>query len=108
MKNTFNNGQVKVLVYRERDADIWYASALEFNLTIDGTDKSAVLIELQQAIHDYIVSAREIGDVSLLNQEPDPELTELWNINVLSQVPQDATPSPYVTTFAGIEKLSFA
>lgn len=108
MKNTFSYGQVKVLVYRERDSDIWYASALDFNLTIDGTDKSAVLIELQQAIHDYIISAREIGDVSLLNQDPDPELLQLWNTNLLPNILSRPIESPYVATFAGIETLSFA
>ena len=107
MKNTFKNGQVKVLVYRERDTNIWYASALEFNLTIDGDDRSAVLIELQTAINDYIASAREIGDESLLNQDPDPELIDLWNANLLPTGMPSEIVSPYVTAFAGVETLSF-
>lgn len=108
MQNTFDQGKIRVLVYRERDADVWYASALEFNLTIDGNDKTAVFIELNQAIRDYLQSAREIGDVSLLNQEPDPELLAMWHANIQNSIKEEKTSSPYVTAFAGLETLSFA
>ena len=110
MKNTFEQGKIKVLVYKERENDIWYATALEFNLTIDGTDKSAVFVELDQSVRDYLVSAKDIGDVSLLNQEPDPELLSMWNANIKNSSEEEKTeaPSPYITAFAGLETLSFA
>jgi hypothetical protein len=108
MTNTFKKGSVKVLVYQERSTNIWYASALEFNLTFDGNDKKSVLSELQLAISDYITSAREIGDESLLNQEPDPELLALWEADIHQEISEEATPSPYITAFAGVENLSFA
>lgn len=109
MKNTFTEGQIRVLVYKERDADVWYASALEFNLTIDGNDRSAVFVELDQAIRDYIQSAREIGDVSILNQEPDPELLMMWNTNIGNDNEiKESISSPYITAFAGVETLAFA
>ncbi len=109
MKNTFTHGQIKVLIYKERESDVWYASALEFNLTVDGNDRSAVFVELDQAIRDYIQSAREIGDVSILNQEPDPELAAMWNANI-QNTPEtnESVTSPYITAFAGVETLAFA
>jgi hypothetical protein len=105
MKNTFTNGQVRVLVYQEKGTSAWYATALELNLTIDGDDRTVVQIELQQAIVDYIHSAQQIGDVSLLNQEPDPELLALWQANIAEQ---QSIASPYVAAFAGVERLVFA
>ena len=108
MKNTFSHGQIKVLVYKERESDIWYASALEFNLTIDGTDKTAVFVELDSAIKEYLQSAQEIGDMSLLNQEPDPELLAMWNANIGITPMQDSVASPYIASFAGTETLAFA
>jgi hypothetical protein len=108
MKNNFSNGKIRVLVYKERDGDVWYATALEFNLTIDGNDKKAVFIELDQAVRDYLKSAKEIGDISLLNQEPDPELVAMWNANIQNTVVENEKISPsYITAFAGLETLSF-
>ncbi len=72
--NTFENGQVKILVYRDNVEGIWYGSILEFNLTIDGDDKNTVMLELDRAMKEYIQSAWEIGSVDPLNQLPDPEL----------------------------------
>lgn len=77
--NTFENGQVKILVYRDNADGIWYGSALEFNLTIDSDDKNTVMLELDRAMNEYIQSAWEIGSVDPLNQLPDPELLSLWN-----------------------------
>jgi hypothetical protein len=106
MKNTFSQGSIRVLIYKEKDQDIWYASALEFNLTVDGNDKSMVFLEIQQAIHDYVASAKEIGDVSLLNQDPDPELLVLWDMGISAQISPIA--SPYVTFSASVENFTFA
>ncbi len=103
MKNTFTKGQVKVLVYKEKEGNVWYATALEFNLTVDGDDKSTVLIELQQAIIDYMQSAREVGDDALLNQDPDPELLAIWEASVYSKA---SAPSPYTPAFAGVEQIA--
>lgn len=102
--NTFDLGQVRVLVYRDEAEDVWYASALELNLTIDGTDKNAVFLELNHAIAEYHRSAEEIGDVALLNQTPDPELVALWDACIQN------TPivSPYTSYFAGRESLQYA
>lgn len=106
MKNTFSQGSIRVLIYKEKDQDVWYATALEFNLTIDGNDKSTVFLEIQQAIHEYVASAKEIGDVALLNQEPDPELLALWDMGISAQtVP---VTSPYVTFSASVENFTFA
>lgn len=103
MENTFNKGQVKVLVYQEKESGTWYASALEFNLTVDSDDKSVALFELHNAITSYIESAEEIGDVRLLNQDPDPELLQLWNSRI-SNTPEPIE-SPYISFSASVETL---
>lgn len=103
--NTFEKGQVRILVYRDEAEDIWYGTALEFNLTIDGDDKNTVMLELDRAIREYIRSAREIGSVELLNQEPDPELAALWQARIDNR--QDTIESPYTPYFAGRESLSY-
>lgn len=101
--NTFERGQVKILVYRDNTEGVWYASALEFNLTIDGDDKNTVLLELDRAIKDYVTSAREIGDSNLLNQEPDPELLNLWEMRIQNR--QEEIFSPYTPFLAATETL---
>lgn len=101
--NTFNKGQVRVVVYKERDNEVWYATALELNLTVDSDNKSSVVLELEQAVVDYIQSAQEIGDVTLLNQTPDPEILELWEKRMNNQT--DSIESPYIPFSASIERL---
>ncbi len=104
--NTFEQGQVRVLIYRDEAEGVWYGSALEFNLTIDGDDKNTVFLELDRVVKEYVRSAQEIGSVQLLNQEPDPELLALWE----SRIENRATnvESPYTPYFAGSESLVYA
>lgn len=102
--NTFEKGTVKILLYKDTESGVWYGSALEFNLTVDGDDREVVFLELSRAIKDYIVSAREIGSVALLNQEADPELLALWHAH--SENRTLATPSPYMPSFAGTESIA--
>lgn len=103
MLNTFENGQLRVLVYKEKDNDVWYATALELNLTVDSVDKASVTLELYQAIGDYIQSAKEVGDETLLNQVPDPEIVALWKQRISNEVP--LVGSPYIPFSASVEKL---
>lgn len=104
--NTFERGQVRILIYRDEVEGIWYGTALEFNLTIDGDDKGTVTLELDRAIKEYLQSAREIGSVELLNQEPDPELLALWHDRIENK--EQTTESLYTTYFAGSESLVYA
>ena len=104
--NTFERGQIKVLIYRDKVEGVWYGSALEFNLTVDGEDKNSVVLELDRAVKEYLQSARELGSVGLLNQEPDPELVNLWEARI--QDKEDDVSSPYTPYFAGRESLVYA
>lgn len=104
--NTFDSGQVKVLIYRDKVEDIWYGTALEFNLTIDGDDKSTVLLELDRSIKEYVQSARELNAAELLNQEPDPELLTLWQTQIENK--PSSVASPYAPLFAGSTALAYA
>jgi hypothetical protein len=104
--NTFKEGQIKVLIYRDKAEGVWYGSALEFNLTVDGDDKNSVVLELDRAVKEYIKSASELGAVELLNQEPDPELVDLWEARIQNKT--DDLSSPYTPFFAGRESLVYA
>ncbi len=104
--NTFEQGQIKVLIYRDKIKSVWYGSALEFNLTVDGEDKNSVVLELDRAVKEYVKSASELGAVDLLNQEPDPELVELWEAVIQNK--EKNVDSPYISFFAGRESLVYA
>jgi hypothetical protein len=103
--NTFGKGQIKVLIYRDNAEGVWYGSALEFNLTVDGDDKNSVVLELDRAVKEYIKSASELNAVELLNQEPDPELIELWEARIQNR--ETELSSPYTPHFAGSESLVY-
>lgn len=104
--NTFTQGQIKVLIYRDKVEGVWYGSALEFNLTIDGEDKNTVVLELDRAVKEYLKSATELGSVDLLNQVPDPELVDLWEARIQDKA--EDVSSPYIPYFAGRESLVYA
>lgn len=80
MKNSFLKGKFRILTYKEKDTDVYYATALELNLTVSAEDESVALLDLFNQIHEYKESVISIGDKSLLNQEVDPELEKIWNI----------------------------
>lgn len=102
--NTFAKGQVRILIYRDNVENVWYGSALEFNLTIDGDDKNTVLLELDRALIEYIRSAKEIGSTDPLNQEPDPELLALWVAH--NENRQAELTSPYTAYLTATESLA--
>jgi hypothetical protein len=104
--NSFERGQVRILVYRDNADGVWYGTALEFNLTVDGDDKNTVLLELDRAVREYVQSARELNAVELLNQEPDPELVALWEAKINNT--EDTIESPYTSFIAGRESLTYA
>lgn len=104
--NTFSQGQVRILIYRDKVEGVWYGSALELNLTIDGDDKNTLVLELDRAIKDYVKAAQEIGAVEILNQEPDPQLVQLWNAHINNDA--ENQESPYQSHLAGTERLVHA
>ena len=104
--NTFTQGQIRVLIYKDKTEGVWYGSALEFNLTVDGEDKNSVVLELDNAVGEYIKSASELGDVGLLNQEADPDLVDLWDARIQNK--EVDVDSPYTPFFAGRESLVYA
>ncbi len=78
MKNTLQKGSVRYIVFKE--AGVWYAVALEFNIVESGEDPREVLNLLFEAIQGYVESARKIkARPHILNQKPDPEYADLWN-----------------------------
>lgn len=103
--NTFKKGQVKILIYRDTADSVWYGSALEFNLTVDGDDKNTVMLELDRAISEYVRSAGEIDSLQPLNQDPDPELLALWKAHNENRT-SDVT-SPYIPYLTATESIVY-
>lgn len=77
--NTLRKGSVRYLVFKE--AAIWYAVALDFNIVETSDDPRNALVQLFDAIAGYVEAAKKIkgGRVShLLNQEPELEYERMW------------------------------
>ncbi len=78
-KNTLDSGAVRCLVYQiPDDNDIYYATALEFNLTVSADSDDVALLELREQMKEYIVTAREKNAPQILNQEVDEGLERVW------------------------------
>jgi len=78
-KNTLKNGSVRYIIFKEDDN--WYGVVLEFNIVEEGDNPLAVMASLFQAIQGYVETARKLKMRPMpLNQKPDKEYEELWNI----------------------------
>ena len=77
MANTLQKAEFRFVIFR--DGDKWYGSALEVNITESGNSPEEVLFLLNEAMTGYFLTARDIGDASVLNQTPDPEYEQKWN-----------------------------
>lgn len=77
-KNTLQKGSVRYVVFKE--ADMWYAAGLEFNIVESGTTPQEAMLLLFEAMQGYLESAKKIkARPSILNQKADPEYEALWN-----------------------------
>lgn len=103
IKNTLKQGSVRVLVYQDKKNKKWYATALEFNLTVDATDKTVAFLELEELIKEYIKIVQEMKSVSILNQKVDLELEKIW-LNSIDSKKQKPIKSPYNIGFVGTLK----
>ena len=67
---------VRCLVYQLADdgEDIYYAAALEFNLTVSDEDGDLAFSILREQMEAYVETAREKDAPELLNQEVDSDL----------------------------------
>lgn len=75
--NTKNHGKIRIIIYREDS--LYYASALELNITSSGEDKNLAMYNLDEAIKGYIDFAKlENMDYEVLNQSTDPDLEKMW------------------------------
>ncbi len=75
--NTKENGRIRVITYREDN--LYYASALELNITSSGEDKYLAMYNLDEAIRGYIDFAKsENIDNEVLNQSIDADLENMW------------------------------
>ncbi len=92
-KNTLQKGSFRYIVFKEDDT--WFAVALEFNIVEEGSDPKAVLFNLFEAAHGYVVSAVKAKlSSSVLNQQPDQEYEQLWQ-QLESKKTGQAVKSPY-------------
>ena len=79
-KNTLDKGLVRCLVYQLADdgEDVYYATALEFNLTVSADDGDSAFSILREQMKAYVETARGKDAPELLNQEVDPDLERVW------------------------------
>ena len=79
-KNTLHKGVVRCLVYQLTDdgEDVYYATALEFNLTVSAEDGDSAFSILREQMEVYVETAQEKDAPDLLNQEVDPNLKRMW------------------------------
>jgi hypothetical protein len=76
-KNTIQGGSVRFIVFKE--ASVWYATALEFNITESGDDPREVLMLLLEAVTGYIKSVKKAKIRPFpLNQKTEEEYERLW------------------------------
>jgi predicted RNase H-like HicB family nuclease len=83
--NTLKNASFRFVIFKENDQ--WHGAALEANIVKTGSTPEEVLLLLNEAMTGYFLTAQDIKDESILNQEPDPEYIERWEEG-------NATPAP--------------
>jgi predicted RNase H-like HicB family nuclease len=70
--------KIRILVFKEDG--LFYASALELNITESGDDKFIAMYNLEEAIKGYLEFAEKEGILeNVFNQEKDDELEYKWN-----------------------------
>lgn len=101
--NTPEKGTFRHIVFRE--GGVWYAAALELNITESGDDPKLAYFNLLQAVSGYLESCRKLRGARFapLNQKADPEYEKLW-ADVQSE---RRTPALEVAKW-GTERLAFA
>ena len=103
-KNTLDEGMIRCLVYQmpNDNKKIYYATALELNLTVSASDTTIALLDLQEQIKEYIATAREQKASELLNQEVDADLERAWSALIQKEEfkESDATTESLIPMFA--------
>ena len=106
-KNTPQQGNVRVMVFKDIAEKQWYGTVLEFNITVTGKNSMEALLNLQQAMDAYVEASSSIKGTQgypFLNQEPLAEYLDLWNqVEEKRQV-----PSPYQVDFHARQTLVHA
>ena len=88
-ENTLHSGVLRCLVYQlSDDAEVYYATALELNLTVSAESDDLALLELREQIKAYIATAREENAPELLNQKADANLEKAW-VNMIRNEEQE-------------------
>ena len=107
MKNTLQKGSIRYIVFKE--ADTWYAVALEFNIVESGDDPREVLMLLFEAVEGYVRSARKYkARPAILNQKEDKEYEQLWQaLQKQKEGVKTKRRMPLVATF-GTQSLAIA
>lgn len=83
-KNTLEQGSVRILVFRE--ADTWYAAALEFNIVESGDTPQEAMLLIFEAVQGYLESAKKIkARPHILNQRAEEEYETKWRDSMESK-----------------------
>ena len=97
-----------------KDGEDWIGTALEFNITVAGTDPRVVEAELQDAVLGYLEAAGKIKGmrpkqvVGILNQVTDKEYESRWT--TAQEAMRGSVPSPLAADMykAGVANLALA
>lgn len=105
MINTPKNGSVRCIVFK--DGATWYAVALEFNIIESSDDATVAQVNLQEAIHGYVESQKKIKGSRFmpLNQKPEKEYEDLWNILNPKEKTNKPIKSPYEIKYFGVANI---
>ena len=83
-KNTIHRGSVRIVVFRE--ANEWYATALEFNIVESGSTPQEAMLLVFEAIRGYVESAKKVkARPYILNQSVDREYEAMWRAGAESK-----------------------
>ncbi|MDE0243315.1 MAG: hypothetical protein OYG31_01205 [Candidatus Kaiserbacteria bacterium] len=78
--NSFERLVIRSLVYQILDdkEGLYYATALELNITVSAKDSRTAKATLDEQIGEYITATQDNDAPELLNQEVDKEMEQLW------------------------------
>lgn len=106
--NTVYSGIVRFLVYQiSDDPGVYYATALECNLTVSADNDDEALLELREQLKEYIATARKENAPELLNQNVDEDLERAW-LQMTRNEGQEAVPSHLKPLFAATSPIAAA
>jgi hypothetical protein len=84
---------ISVLMFEDKDAGVWSAQCLEYDVAAQARTLSDLFYEFERAIVGHIVVSVELGMVPFEKIKPAPK--KFWTLFEASIIHVDREPSPY-------------